>query len=189
MAVITCSWIASGYTYYILQFYVKEIGGSLYINTIFSSISEAVACIASGIIATKMGEKQTIRNSFILAFIFGLLIIFFKDSGFIFMAFFVIGAKFGSTSAYNLCFITTSAYFPVIFSSQVFGFVNLVTKSLLTTASIISEEPHPVPMIVFCAFCALSFTTIYFLRDPPAGSLAASRKMTEEQEFNKREIN
>jgi len=179
LVVITCSWVAAGYTFYILAFYVKEIGGSLFLNTIFSSLSDAVASFVSGFVALKLGAKQTISFSFLLACFFGVLIIFFKGAGIFFMAFFVIGAKFGAASAFNLCYITTNAYFPVKFSSQVFGFVNLVSKSLLTTSSIVSEMAHPYPMVVFCCFCALSFTTISYLRDPPAASQAVSRKHTD----------
>jgi len=180
LAVITCSWVAAGYTYFFLQFYVKQIGGSLFVNTFFSSVAEATACILSGIVATKLGAKDTIRNSIFMAFVFGVLASLFKNADILLMAFFVIGAKFGSTSAYNLCFITTSAYFPVIFSSQVFGFVNLVTQTLLTTASIVSELPPPYPMLVFSCFCTLSFTTIHLLRSPPNNVISASRKQKKE---------
>lgn len=60
LLIITCSWISSGYTYYILQFYVKKIPGNFFVNAMFSSISEAIACLASGVIAIKIGEKLTI---------------------------------------------------------------------------------------------------------------------------------
>jgi hypothetical protein len=189
LLIITCSWISAGYTYYVLQFYVKKIPGNFYVNTIFSSISECVACIASGIIATKIGEKHTIQGSFLLAFIFGALLAFFNDSGVVVIAVFVIFAKAGSTSAFNMCFIATSSFFPVVYNSSVFGFTNLISKSILTTAPIVSELPEPTPMVFFCGFCVLSFITILFLREPPAGSIAGSRRMSKMDQSSDLKIN
>lgn len=111
-----------------------------------------------------------------------MMLAIFTDVSAVVIAIFVIFAKFGATSAFNMCFIITSSYFPTVYNASVFGFTNLVSKTVLITNPIVSEMAAPIPMVIFCVFCLFSVLTMFFLMDPPVGSLAGSRKMTMEQQ-------
>jgi hypothetical protein len=58
--VMNVAWSSAFFTYYMVGFYVKYIPGDVFQNVIFSSISEALACFATGFVADYFGTKPTL---------------------------------------------------------------------------------------------------------------------------------
>ena len=69
------AWSLVSFDYYMISFYMKYIDGVIFINSIFSALSECLAYTFAGVIAVKFGIKRSLVFSFALgaAFAVGLL--------------------------------------------------------------------------------------------------------------------
>ena len=71
--------------------------------------------------------------------------------------------KFGVSSSLNLCFLVTSEYFPIIYSSTVFGACNVFARVISIFAPLIAEINPPLPMMIYGIFCFFSLIGTTFL--------------------------
>lgn len=72
--------------------------------------------------------------------------------------------KFGISSAFNICFLITSEYFPTNYSSTVFGYCGILSRIVTIMAPLIAEWNDPVPMVIYSIACLTSTLTTFFLK-------------------------
>lgn len=78
--VICCIvFVVSTFNYYMINFYLKYVGGNLFINVILSTVSENIAYNVGSCMQSKMGTRKSFFISFISAILFGLPLIFWDD--------------------------------------------------------------------------------------------------------------
>ena len=106
------------------------------------------AFLASGYIVKLFGIRLAFLSAFGSAILGGtLMIIFYSvDSA---MAVFVLLSSFGTSLAFNSCYLTTPMVFPVHLTGTAFGICNLFARCSTILAPIIAEVTFPTPMIVF----------------------------------------
>lgn len=70
--------------------------------------------------------------------------------------------KSSISSAYNMCFVVTAEYFPLQFSSQVFGYCNMIGRITTILAPIVAELDFPVPLLYYgvVTFCTTLATSM-----------------------------
>ena len=76
----------------------------------------------------------------------------------------VLLTKAGVSSAFNICYIITTEYFPLLYSSSVFGACNIVARIATIIAPLISEVSPPLPMIIYGGCCVASMAASVFLK-------------------------
>lgn len=134
------SWLASSFNYYMVVFLLKYFPGNVYVNSAVSSLSECAACVLAGFIYAKFGVKKAFISQYALSVIGGLGIVIYEISvgfysgdstasadGWLFPTL-VLFAKFGISSAFTLNYICMTDLFPVLFASAAFGFCNFLAR-------------------------------------------------------------
>lgn len=151
-------WIATDFSYFLLNFFVKYMPGNMYQNAYAMSIAELVAVILSVYLYKCLKLKLTLAVGYFISLAGGLLIIIVGTSNVKLMPVFVLLARFGIAMNLNIIYIGTSTLFPTLFVGQAFGFVNFQAKLLTTSAPMVSEASQPMPMLIFCS--AISFAIV-----------------------------
>jgi Na+/melibiose symporter-like transporter len=137
--IMSLSWSAASFTYYMVAYYLKYIPGNIYVNIILSSLAEAIIILSSGFIAKALGSKTTLFLSFAVGGFFGMGLIFVNPENTIAILICILLTKSGIASAFNLCFLVTAEFFPIMFSSTVFGACNIIARITSIMAPIIAE--------------------------------------------------
>lgn len=162
LLIIVFSWIASSFCFYIVGFYIKYIPGSVFSNVVVTSIADGLSSITAGIIAQYVGTQKALCMSYSLAFVGGFLLIASgKDEILIMIC--VLITKFGINSAFTLCYIINTEYFPSIVCSRIFGICNIFARISTIMSPLIAEITPPIPMLIYCLICALSSIASMFL--------------------------
>lgn len=161
---MSLAWSTSSFAYFMIGFYVKYIPGDMFTNVIVSSISELISTFLSGIVATLIGTKITLIGSFILSCLAGLGLIMVDVNNTILITCAVLLTKFGISSAFNLCYLITADYFPLQYTSSVFGACNVIARLMSILSPMIAEIPNPFPMLIFALFCFISTFAGFFLK-------------------------
>lgn len=134
------SWLASSFNYYMVVFLLKYFPGNVYINSGVSSLSECAACVLAGFIYAYFGVKKAFISQYALSTIGGLGIVIYEVSvgfysgdssassnGWLFPVL-VLVAKFGISAAFTLNYICMMDLFPVLFASSAYGFCNFLAR-------------------------------------------------------------
>lgn len=79
------------------------------------------------------------------------------------IASFVLIAKFGIASAFNLAYIITPTFFPTYLCTTAFGIVNAVAMASSIFSPVIAELNQPVPMLIYGFTSAIAMVTCLFL--------------------------
>ena len=96
------------FDYYLINFYLKYIPGNVYVNSIVSSVSAAVATYLSGILVVKLGSQNAILASYVLSFFAGILLMVAEANEWgALIAFSVLAAMFGVSSAFTILYSGT----------------------------------------------------------------------------------
>ena len=72
--VLALMWTVSDINFYTINFFMPYVPGDVYLNTTYSTLSEIIANIASGVIFNKLGIKYSFILGYLLAAIGSLLI-------------------------------------------------------------------------------------------------------------------
>lgn len=120
-------WVASAFSYYLINFQLKYIEGDIYTNTIVSSVSEVTAYLISGALYEKIGTRVSFIGSFIIAVIGSVLLINLGDTHKALIPVMVLGSKFGISASFNVVYLA-NGLFPALYSSTTFGICNFFAR-------------------------------------------------------------
>lgn len=148
----------SSFTYFLFNFKIKKIQGSITLNTLASSVSEVVAKLLCLFIYQKVGPRKSYGISYMVASAGTMLLLCFPDS-IDFIPLFVTISKFGICISFNTGFLASVDLVPTIFSASVFGFCNFAARFLTILSSEIAEQDYPTPMLI----CVLSVVAGVFI--------------------------
>jgi hypothetical protein len=128
----------SSFTYFLFNFKIKKIQGSITLNTLASSVSEVVAKVLCLFIYQKVGPRTSYGISYLVASAGTMLLLCFPDSV-EFIPLFVTISKFGICISFNTGFLASVDLVPTIFSASVFGLCNFAARLLTILSSEIAE--------------------------------------------------
>ena len=100
LVICTILYVAITFDYFMISFYVKYIGGNLYINVILGAISENIAYNLGSVFTTKLGDTKSLLLGYFISIIFAAPLLVFDDNQYLIMIC-VFGAKFGISSVYT----------------------------------------------------------------------------------------
>ena len=150
IAVMVCVWSTTSAGYYLINFNMKYIGGSI-LGNIFSSVSsEIIASLVASVIFSCMGCKSSLIMFFFISGAAGAVSCYTFESPLIITAL-VLVAKFGISAAYCLIYITTARIFPPEYAATAFGICNIFARVLTSAIPMIIELPNPFPMMFLAA--------------------------------------
>ena len=94
------------------------------------------------------------------------LIIYSKNGSNVYiLAIFVLGSKFGISSAFNTAYCANTIVFPVSVVATTYGICNFFSRVLTIGAPYVAElTPDWIPKMVFCVVVAIAFVTASMLR-------------------------
>jgi len=164
LIVMTILWTVSSFDYYMINFQLKYIQGNVFLNSGFSSMSEAVAYGLGGIMVQKMGTKNAFISAFMFSVAGSLCLIFINPETVdqLVLAFFVLASKFGVSATFVMVYVVTLDFFPEAVAASAFGFCNLFARAFSFLSPEIAEVRRPVPMVLFClAAIGASIATLF----------------------------
>lgn len=162
--------VAASFDYYLITFNMKYIPGNVFVNTIVSSLAEAISTYLAGALRAAMGPRYSLTISFALCCIASILLAiaesrkdWIQDIPPIILA-----AKFGISAAFGLLYMCTSHFFDSKFMGTVFGICNVIARSFTILAPMVAEADFPTPVISLIFSCFIATILTIFLRDPHA---------------------
>ena len=77
---------------------------------------------------------------------------------------FITMAKFGISAAFNMIFIASVQLIPTIVAASVFGYCNVLARSMTVLSPIVAELDYPLPLYIniFAALGA-GFTSLFII--------------------------
>jgi hypothetical protein len=162
MMAVTCS-----FSYYLINFYVKYLPGSIYTNQIVNSLSESIANGLAVVVVAILSIKRGYFASYLICGISAFLVILSESSGtdsLIPIA--VLGAKAGISIAFCFLYFSTVNYFESQYLGLVMGFSNVVGRLSTIAAPMIAEQPDPIPMVSCIVLCMVSLFSSMQLEQP-----------------------
>lgn len=165
MIALNIIWTSVSFTHYMIAYYIKYIPGNIYTNVITSAASEVIAYLLSGFLGMYIGTRATFILSFSLGAGFGVPLMFlsYNADPLVIMAC-VLCTKFGVSCAFNLCYLVTAEYFPIMYSSSVFGACSFIARIATITTPMVAEITPPYPMLIYSAFCIVSLFSTLILK-------------------------
>ena len=163
--IVTVSWFTMvSFNFYMVGFYMKYIGGNIFLNVMLSTCSENLGNFAALIIQKKLGTRKSFMVSFFGSMLFALPLIFFTQEWIIALC--VFSSKFWTESAFMLAYYVNSEMFPPLFVPFSFSIWALFAKTITIMAPQVAELPKPIPIIVFWILGGISTFSTMFLRKP-----------------------
>ena len=131
--------VTSSFDYYLIGYELKYIRGDIYVNSMISSLSECLAYIFAGVLYMKIGMKNTLCLSFIIAFCGMISLILTTTMNEYWLSLFILGGKFGVSSTFNVAFLGSYYLFPPTILATAVGIENIIARVFTIFASFIAE--------------------------------------------------
>lgn len=154
----------SSFCFFLINFSMKKIKGSLIKNTLTSQAAEFTADLTSGLVYFLIGPKKAFVIMYLLSMTgIVLLTIYYDDVDLI--PIFIIMGKYGISSTFNMVFIAYMQLIPTIFTSSVFGIGNFTARMLSAFSPLFAEMSYPVPLVLNIAACFIASVSSFFLKE------------------------
>ncbi|CDW73598.1 solute carrier family member 5 [Stylonychia lemnae] len=166
LLIMVIIWIASSFSYYLINFQLKYIKGDFFVNTITASLTEVPAYILSGILYEKLGIRIVLVSCFIISLVGGIFLLIFSNNTNV-IPVFILLARFGVSATFNICYLANATIFPTIFAGTAFGICNVFAKMATIISPMLAEVDAPVPMTVFCIVSGVATVLSLFIQTAP----------------------
>ena len=125
----------ASFSYFNFNFLMKNVKGSIVINSLGSGLSELAADLISGYIFTFLGPRKAFALMYLSALFGSLLLIYAISMDYLdLLIIFIPLAKFGCAASFNMCFIANAQLIPTLFASTVFGLCNCLSRAVTIMA-------------------------------------------------------
>lgn len=109
---VACFSMAS-FNFYMISFYMKYVGGNIYVNVMLSTLSENVGNFAAFLLQKKFGTRRSFMAAFFGAMMFSVPLIFVEQEVLIALCVFL--TRFCVEASFMLAFFVNSEIFPPLF--------------------------------------------------------------------------
>jgi nitrate/nitrite transporter NarK len=156
--------VACSFDYYLIGYELKYIRGDIYINGIVSSTAEIFAYIFSGALYMKIGMKNTLCLSFIIAVAGMMALLLTTTDDEYWLSLFILCGKFGISSSFNIAFIGTYYLFPPNIVATALGIENISSRVATIFAPYVAElTPRWISKWVFVGLAVLALVASLLL--------------------------
>ena len=156
-------WITVSFNFYLLNFYLSNMEGSINLNSLYSGIAMIIAFAISGPIIHELGYKISFICFFTLTLLASILYVSLENKSDQMIAILVFAARFGICPCYSLTFLCSNNLFPDAVKSSLFGFCNIIARSLCIFAPLVAEIKDPIPFTFVLGLSALCGFCTFFL--------------------------
>mmetsp|Transcript_12196 Transcript_12196/g.13914 ORF Transcript_12196/g.13914 Transcript_12196/m.13914 type:complete len:172 (+) Transcript_12196:801-1316(+) len=120
-------WSTASACYYLINFYMKYMGGSTLKNVIANFTSELLASFVAYFIFNCLGEKKSLTLFFLISGVAGAIFCYGFSNPYIINVL-ILMAKFGVGAAFVTIYIATARIFPNEYSATAFGICNIFAR-------------------------------------------------------------
>jgi len=161
-----CIWSVSGFSFYLIDFYVKFFPGSVFFNKGFFGL-----CDASAILYIKVLEKKlvtvplVIRFALVMVILFSLIYMVLANS-YLFLIPVMVGLtrlQINAILAYS--YHVNQFLFPTLMRGAAYSMTNFVSRPFIGMATIITEYTKN-PMVIVCILSILNMGTTFMISEP-----------------------
>lgn len=156
LLIAASTFMICSFSFYLLGFYMKYLGGNIFINNILAALSQVLASIISIPIHRSLGTKYSYSVFFILAFLFGLPLYVWNGNGLV-VAICIFPCRFGIFSAYSMTYYLNQEIFPIRYVSIAFGISNICARVATIVAPQVAELGEHVPIVSLLSLIAVAF--------------------------------
>lgn len=156
-------WVATSTVYMIINFYIKYMPGSVYLNFSISGLSEIAAHIVVGALFNRLTPRWTFFIGYVICGTGSGLLIFQNRYTSSMIASFLLLTKFGISMALCACYVSTPFLFPTILCGTAFGICNICARFVSIGSPVVAELTPPLPMMIFCGMSIISVVVSLFI--------------------------
>ena len=159
-------WSVSQLCFYLISYYMKYIPGSIYTNVLVSQTAEIIAALTIAFLSSFLSPKANLFFSFLISAIGGLLLSLsgMGNTNQLVTSSLILVTKAAIAISSNITYVATTIYFPIRYSSTVFGICIFVSRFFTISSSIIAEMRGLYPLVIFTALTLLSALTSLLLK-------------------------
>lgn len=169
LCLMSVLWSVCSFTYYLGKFQLKYVAGSVWRNSVFSSIADIVARPMGYFLYIKLSVRKSLFIVFALSTLGSFPVIFSVSASEAFKTYVVPVCLFtmnlGTSSTFGNLYLGHLDLFPIVFSSTAMGIVNISARTLTVFAPIVAEIEQPIPEIIFTSLSLVAVITTLFIRD------------------------
>ncbi|CAI2361450.1 unnamed protein product [Moneuplotes crassus] len=153
IAVIICFSVVS-FNFYMLSFYLKYVGGNIYLNTIGGAISDVIGNFTAGVIQRFFGTMKSFVICFFMALVFSIPLLFSQDPVIIAVSVFM--SRLFLEGAYLIVYYVNPEIFPSLFVPFSFSVSGFISRFVTIGAPQLAEvRPRQLPVVIFIILCGV----------------------------------
>jgi hypothetical protein len=150
-------WVSASFCFFLINYQLKYLKGDIFVNSMVSSSSEMVAYGLSGALMKLLGIKKNLAISYILAILGMVCFITIPTQDQLWLSIFVMGSKFGISSAFNIAFLGNKLLFPTSIVATSFGICNTVARLITIFAPYVAElKPEAISLWTFLSVSGMA---------------------------------
>ena len=169
LALMTAIWTTCSFTYYLAKFQLKFIAGNVFVNSLSSSVADALSRPVAYFAYKCMHTRRVMLMFFTISAVGSIPVMFSENASVGFKSYAVPAclwiANFGSCGNFSNLYIGHLDLFPMVFATTTMGICNVVARALTVLAPIVAEIKEPYPEITYTALCFVAAITSIFIRD------------------------
>jgi MFS family permease len=168
---LSVNFIAIATDWYVIGYYLKYVGGNLFVNNLASGIATAIAYGFSGVIANLIGSRRLLFVTYIVGIAFAIpLLIIDKESESSAITWIIIicvfGSRLGMSAGFMMVYLVIAEAFPSLFVTSAIMFCNFFSRISSIFAPQIAEFGEPLPMIFYLALAVCGLLASFFYKKP-----------------------
>lgn len=150
------------FSYYMINLNMKNVKGTLLVNTFSSSLAEISAVIISGYFFSRVGARAGLFTTFSTSAVGSILLIIINNQPStpeiesVYIPLFVFIAKFGISAAFTMNYISFVELTPTIFTATIIGYCNVTSRLLTILAPQLAELHGNTPNFVTLSIASAS---------------------------------
>lgn len=137
------------FSFYLLNFLVKQLKGDMTVNAIAANISDFTSCMGCFMLYNNFKMKNAFLISYTVNILGLVLLIVLRDyDSVVLMPFVMFICKVGIASGFLMSMMAVITLMPTILSSTIYGACSVLARFFTMAAPIVAEQPQPVPVLI-----------------------------------------
>lgn len=140
LCIMCIAWLAASFNNYLVLFEIQYFPGNVFVNNTASCTSDILAFCTAGFLMSYISFEKSLVASYFIAILGGLAICFMANqpaNAWMFPLCILI-AKFGISSAYNICYMSNGLLFVTQISATTLGICNLFARTATIVAPFVA---------------------------------------------------
>ena len=167
MIALSC-WVATSFGFYLINFELKYLPGSVFFNVLMSTAAEIIAKPIAFTAISNLGVKKSYMLCFAIG-VLGTILILLTDGRF--ESKLVIGlclflAKLGIASTFIVNYLSLEKLFPTLFCATAAGFCNFLARLATIFSPMIAEISPPLPNMILLGVLIFAISASTFFDVP-----------------------